>query len=200
VGGEQTGAPVDPRLFPGGGASPRGPELWTKTLEVGWWPISKNAAAFRANQHGGVMVALQPAQRLSPDGPAETIRVIGRRGVPTGSAASWISGSLRSGDPYAEIEKLVPYAVFGGRSRKTSAARAKDEPTDLAKIKAIIRPFRLRRLTSRLEGVGREADPAGVKVATFPGEDPARPSGCSRRLGGSSFPGWARGRGMPRSV
>ena len=46
-------------------------------------------------------------------------------------------GSPRSGDPYAEIEKLVPYAV-SWQIKENVGRDGKDEPTDLAKIKAII--------------------------------------------------------------
>jgi hypothetical protein len=46
-------------------------------------------------------------------------------------------GSLRSGDPYAEIEKLVPYAV-SWQIKENVGRNGKDEPTDLSKIKAII--------------------------------------------------------------
>jgi hypothetical protein len=46
-------------------------------------------------------------------------------------------GSLRSGDPYAEIEKLVPYAV-SWQIKENVGRDGKEEPTDLAKIKAIM--------------------------------------------------------------
>jgi hypothetical protein len=46
-------------------------------------------------------------------------------------------GSLRSGDPYAEIEKLVPYAV-SWQIKEQVGRNGKDEATDLKKIKAII--------------------------------------------------------------
>jgi len=46
-------------------------------------------------------------------------------------------GSLRQGDPYAEIEKMVPYAV-SWQIKEQIGRNGKEEPTDLAKIKAII--------------------------------------------------------------
>jgi hypothetical protein len=46
-------------------------------------------------------------------------------------------GSLRAGDPYAEIEKLVPYAV-SWQIKEEVGRNGKAEPTDLKKIKAII--------------------------------------------------------------
>ena len=46
-------------------------------------------------------------------------------------------GSLRSGDPYAEIQKLVPYAA-SWQIKEEVGRNGKSEPTDLTKIKAII--------------------------------------------------------------
>jgi hypothetical protein len=46
-------------------------------------------------------------------------------------------GSLRSGDPYAEIQKLVPYAV-SWQIKENVGRDGKDEPTDLKKIKQIV--------------------------------------------------------------
>ncbi len=67
---------------------------------------------------------------------AETIRFI------EAVVSDWFAcildiGSLRSGDPYAEIEKLVPYAVSWQIKEKVGQD-GKEEDTDLAKIKAII--------------------------------------------------------------
>jgi hypothetical protein len=67
---------------------------------------------------------------------AETIRVI--EAVDSEWFASILDiGSLRSGDPYAEIEKLVPYAV-SWQIKEEVGRNGKPEPTDLARIKAII--------------------------------------------------------------
>lgn len=46
-------------------------------------------------------------------------------------------GSLRQSDPYAEIEKLVPYAV-SWQLKEQVGYGAKEAPTDLHKLKAII--------------------------------------------------------------
>ena len=46
-------------------------------------------------------------------------------------------GSLRQSDPYAEIEKLVPYAV-SWQLKEMAGYGAKEAPTDLRKVKAII--------------------------------------------------------------
>jgi len=46
-------------------------------------------------------------------------------------------GSLRSGDPYSEIEKLLPYAV-SWQIKEEVGRNGKPEPVDLARIKALI--------------------------------------------------------------
>jgi hypothetical protein len=46
-------------------------------------------------------------------------------------------GSLRQSDPYAEIEKLVPYAV-SWQLKENVGYGVKEVPTDLRKVKAII--------------------------------------------------------------
>lgn len=46
-------------------------------------------------------------------------------------------GSLRSGDPYEEIEKLLPYAV-SWQLKELVGRGDKEEPVDVARVKAII--------------------------------------------------------------
>ena len=99
------------------------------------WMVAdfKECAAF-GKQHG-VMVAVQQHNDFLKTA-AETIRVIDAVG------SGWFGcildiGSLRQGDPYAEIEKLIPYAVSWQIKEKVGRD-GKEEPTDLAKIKAII--------------------------------------------------------------
>lgn len=46
-------------------------------------------------------------------------------------------GSLRQGDPYAEIERLLPYAV-SWQLKETVWSGTKEMPTDLRRVKAII--------------------------------------------------------------
>ena len=46
-------------------------------------------------------------------------------------------GSFHAGDPYAEIEKLEPYA-YAWQLKQAVSVGGKDVPTDLAKVKAII--------------------------------------------------------------
>jgi sugar phosphate isomerase/epimerase len=123
------GAPVI-RVF-SGGAPPTG-HSFDEALE--WMAADfKECAAF--GQQHGVMVGLQQHNDFLKTA-AETIRVIDAVG------SDWFGcildiGSLRSGDPYAEIEKLVPYAV-SWQIKENVGRNGKDEPTDLAKIKAII--------------------------------------------------------------
>jgi sugar phosphate isomerase/epimerase len=93
----------------------------------------RECAAF-GREHG-VVVGLQQHNDFLKTA-AETIRVMEAVG------SDWFGcildiGSPRSGDPYAEIEKLVPYAV-SWQIKENVGREGKDEPTDLAKIKAII--------------------------------------------------------------
>ncbi|SPE33811.1 Xylose isomerase domain protein TIM barrel [Candidatus Sulfopaludibacter sp. SbA3] len=123
------GAPVI-RVF-SGRARPEGHSL----DEALAWMVAdfKECAAF--GQQHGVVLALQQHNDFLKTA-AETIRVIDAVG------SDWFAcildiGSLRSGDPYAEIEKLVPYAV-SWQIKENVGRDGKDEPTDLARIKAIM--------------------------------------------------------------
>ncbi len=123
------GAPVI-RVF-SGGAPPTG-QSFDETLK--WMVADFRECAEFGKQHG-VMVGLQQHNDFLKTA-AETIRVIDAVG------SDWFGcildiGSLRSGDPYAEIAKLVPYAV-SWQIKENVGRNGKDEPTDLAKIKAII--------------------------------------------------------------
>jgi sugar phosphate isomerase/epimerase len=123
------GAPVI-RVF-SGKARPEGHSF----DEAMAWMVAdfRECAAF-GKQHG-VVVALQQHNDFLKTA-AETIQVI------HAVDSEWFGcildiGSPRSGDPYAEIEKLVPYAV-SWQIKENVGRNGKDEPTDLAKIKAII--------------------------------------------------------------
>jgi sugar phosphate isomerase/epimerase len=123
------GAPVI-RVFSG----PTRPAEHSFDEAVNWMVADfKECAAF--GQQHGVVVALQQHNDFLKTA-AETIRVIDAVG------SDWFGcildiGSPRSGDPYAEIEKLVPYAV-SWQIKENVGRDGKDEPTDLARIKAII--------------------------------------------------------------
>jgi sugar phosphate isomerase/epimerase len=123
------GAPVI-RVF-SGPTRPAG-HSFDEALE---WMVAdfKECATFGKDH--GVVVALQQHNDFLKTA-AETIRVIDAVG------SDWFGcildiGSLRSGDPYAEIEKLVPYAV-SWQIKENVGRDGKEEPTDLAKIKAIM--------------------------------------------------------------
>jgi len=123
------GAPVI-RVF-SGGETPAGHSF----DEVLAWMAAdfKECAAF-GKEHGVVVAVQQHNDFLKTA--AETIRAVDAVG------SDWFAcildiGSLRSGDPYAEIEKLVPYAV-SWQIKENVGRNGKDEPTDLSKIKAII--------------------------------------------------------------
>jgi sugar phosphate isomerase/epimerase len=123
------GAPVI-RVF-SGPTRPAG-HSFDQALE---WMVAdfKECAAF--GQQHGVVVGIQQHNDFLKTA-AETIRVIDAVG------SDWFGcildiGSLRSGDPYAEIEKLVPYAV-SWQIKENVGRNGKEEPTDLGKIKAIM--------------------------------------------------------------
>jgi sugar phosphate isomerase/epimerase len=122
------GAPVI-RVFSG---SARPAADFEQTLA---WMVSdlQECAAF-GKEHG-VVVGLQQHDDFLKTA-AEEIRLIDAVG------SDWFAcildiGSLRSGDPYAEIEKMVPYAV-SWQIKEEVGRNGKSEPTDLSKIKAII--------------------------------------------------------------
>ena len=123
------GAPVI-RVFSG----PQRPEGHNFDEALEWMVTDfKECAAF-GKKHG-VVVGLQQHNDFLKTAD-ETIRVI------EGVGSEWFGsildvGSLRQGDPYAEIEKLVPYAV-SWQIKEQVGRNGKEEPTDLKKIKAII--------------------------------------------------------------
>jgi sugar phosphate isomerase/epimerase len=123
------GAPVI-RVF-SGGETPAGHSF---DEALAWMAADfKECAAF-GKEHGVVVAVQQHNDFLKTA--AETIRAVDAVG------SDWFAcildiGSLRSGDPYAEIEKLVPYAV-SWQIKENVGRNGKDEPTDLSKIKAII--------------------------------------------------------------
>ena len=123
------GAPVI-RVF----AGPQRPAGYTFDQALDWMVSDfKQCAAF-GREHG-VIVGLQQHNDFLKTAD-ETIRVI--QAVDSEWFASILDiGSLRSGDPYAEIEKLVPYAV-SWQIKEEVGRNGKPEPTDLARIKAII--------------------------------------------------------------
>jgi sugar phosphate isomerase/epimerase len=122
------GAPVI-RVFSG---SERPAADFDQTLA--WMAADLQECAAFGKEHG-VIVGLQQHNDFLKTA-AEEIRLIDAVG------SDWFAcildiGSLRSGDPYAEIEKMVPYAV-SWQIKEEVGRNGKSEPTDLTKIKAII--------------------------------------------------------------
>jgi sugar phosphate isomerase/epimerase len=89
----------------------------------------------RVRKEHGVVVAVQQHNDFLKTA-AETIQLTDAVG------SDWFGcildiGSLRSGDPYAEIEKLVPYAV-SWQIKEEVGRNGKSEPVNLKRIKTII--------------------------------------------------------------
>jgi len=123
------GAPVI-RVFSG----PERPAGHTFDEAMEWMVANfKQCAAF-GKEHG-VVVGLQQHNDFLKTA-SETVRVI------EAVDSEWFGcildiGSLRSGDPYAEIEKLLPYAV-SWQIKEEVGRNGKAEAVDLARIKALI--------------------------------------------------------------
>ena len=123
------GAPTI-RVFSG----PVRPEGHTFEEAFHWMVADLQACAAFGKEHGVVVAVQQHNDFLKTAD--ETIRLIDAVG------SDWFGcildiGSLRQGDPYAEIEKLVPYAVSWQIKEKVGRNN-QEESTDLARIKAII--------------------------------------------------------------
>jgi len=122
-------------------------------------PECKECAAY--GERHGVIVGLQNHDDFLKTAD-QTIRVI----KPVNSM--WFGsildvGSLRTGDPYAEIEKLTPYAVSWQLKEKVGY-NGKEVPTDIARVKAIIDKVGYRGFLP-IEALGA-GDP-GEKLAAF---------------------------------
>jgi sugar phosphate isomerase/epimerase len=103
-----------------------------RTLE--WMVPDIKACADYGRQHG-VIVGLQNHNDFAKTAD-ETIRIV------EAVNSEWCgvildTGSLRQGDPYAEIEKLLPYAVTW-QLKENVWYGGKEIPTDVARVKAII--------------------------------------------------------------
>ena len=123
------GAPVI-RVFSG----PKVPEGHTFDQALEWMVGDFKECAAHGKRFG-VIVGLQNHDDFLKTAD-ETIRVI------NAVNSEWFGsildiGSLRQGDPYAEIEKLLPYAVSWQLKEKVGYG-TRVETTDLRKVKAII--------------------------------------------------------------
>lgn len=99
------------------------------------WMIPDFKECVAHGQRHGVVVGLQNHNDFLKTAD-ETIRVA------NAVNSEWFGiildvGSLRQSDPYAEIEKLVPYAV-SWQLKENVGYGAKEVPTDFRKVKAII--------------------------------------------------------------
>ncbi|HTB10796.1 MAG TPA: sugar phosphate isomerase/epimerase family protein [Bryobacteraceae bacterium] len=123
------GAPVI-RVFSGRAR----PEGYTFDQALEWMIPAFQECAEHGKQHGVILGLQQHNDFLKTAD--ETIRVI------TAVNSPWFGdildvGSLRTNDPYQEIEKLVPYAVSWQLKEKVGYG-TKEENTDLRRIKSII--------------------------------------------------------------
>jgi sugar phosphate isomerase/epimerase len=103
-----------------------------RTLE--WMVPDIQACVDHGRQHG-VIVGLQNHNDFLKTA-GETIRIV------EAVNSEWFGvildvGSLRQGDPYAEIERLVPYAVTW-QLKESVWQGGKEVPTDVGRIRAII--------------------------------------------------------------
>jgi sugar phosphate isomerase/epimerase len=144
------------RIF-AGLAVPKGGSF-ERTLD--WMVPDITSCVDHGRQHG-VIVGLQNHNDFLKTAD-ETIRVV------EAVNSEWFGvildvGSLRQGDPYAEIEKLVPYAVTWQLKEKVWYG-SKEVTTDIGRIKAIIDRAGYRGFLP-IETLG-SGDPR-VKVSTF---------------------------------
>jgi sugar phosphate isomerase/epimerase len=103
-----------------------------RTLE---WMVPDIKTCVEHGRQHGVVVSLQNHNDFVKTA-AETIRIV------EAVDSEWFGvildiGSLRQGDPYAEIERLVPYAVTW-QIKETVWYGQKEVPADLGRIKTII--------------------------------------------------------------
>jgi sugar phosphate isomerase/epimerase len=115
-------------------------------------PLFKECAEF-GRQHG-VIVGLQHHDDFLKTAD-QTIRVVKAVG------SDWFHvildvGSVRQGDPYAEIEKLVPYACTW-QVKETVWYGSKEKPIDLARLQAVIEKAGYRGFLP-IEALGPDAD------------------------------------------
>ncbi|MBS1857979.1 MAG: sugar phosphate isomerase/epimerase [Acidobacteria bacterium] len=126
---QKLGAPVI-RVFSG----PARPAGHSFDEALGWMATHFRDCAAFGREHGVILGLQQHNDFLKTAG--ETIRLIQAVDSP------WFAdildiGSLREGDPYSEIEKMLPYAV-SWQIKQSVWYGAKETPTDLPRIKAII--------------------------------------------------------------
>jgi sugar phosphate isomerase/epimerase len=132
------------------------PQGYTFDQVMEWMvPCFRECAEY--GKERGVIVGLQHHDDFLKTA-AQTIRVVNAVG------SEWFSvildvGSVRQGDPYQEIEKLVPYAATWQIKEQVWRGQ-KAEPIDLARVRAIIEKVGYRGFTP-IEALG-QGDPAEI--------------------------------------
>lgn len=135
------------------------PQGYTFDQVLEWMiPAFEECAAY-GKQHG-VIVGLQHHHDFLKTAD-ETIRVIQAVNSPWFQVVLDV-GSLRRGDPYAEIEKLVPYACTW-QIKEQVWYGTKAAPIDLPRLKAILDKVGYRGFTP-IEALGK-GDPAEIVTA-----------------------------------
>jgi sugar phosphate isomerase/epimerase len=99
------------------------------------WMVPDLKECVAHGERHGVMVGLQNHDDFVKTAD-ETIRIVNAVDSPWFGVILDV-GSLRQNDPYAEIEKLMPYAVSWQLKENVGFGR-KEVPTDLKRVKAII--------------------------------------------------------------
>jgi sugar phosphate isomerase/epimerase len=156
VAGEKMGASFI-RVFSG----PNMPQGYNFDQVLEWMiPAFRECAEF-GKKHG-VIVALQHHDDFLKTAD-QTIRIV------MAVNSDWFNivldvGSLRQGDPYAEIEKLVPYACTW-QIKEEVWVNGKATPIDLARIRAIIDKSGYRGFLP-IEALG-QGDPKTIVTAFF---------------------------------
>jgi len=152
------GAPVL-RVFSGRGV----PEGHTREETTGWVTDALKRCAETAARHGILIVLQNHADFIqTADQVLHILRMVNSEWL----AVNLDIGSFRTGDPYAEIAAVAPYAATW-QIKENLYARGKEEKTDLKKIVRIVREAQYRGYLP-LETLG-EGDPR-VKVPRFLGE------------------------------
>jgi sugar phosphate isomerase/epimerase len=136
------------------------PDGYTFDQVLNWMVPNLKDCAEHAERHGVILVLQNHDDFIKTADQA--IRII------NGIDSEWFGsvldiGSFHEGDPYAEIEKLEPYA-YAWQLKQKVYVDGKEVPTDLAKVKAIIDKMGYRGFLP-IETLGKE-DPR-VAVAAF---------------------------------
>lgn len=118
------------RIFSGRGV----PEGFSFDQALGWMaPLIRECADYGARR--GVMVGIQNHDDFLNTA-EQTIRLVEAVNHPWCGVILDI-GSLRQGDPYAEIAQLIPYAV-SWQLKENVAPGGREEPADMKRLRALV--------------------------------------------------------------